>query len=123
MRKLYSLVMLLCMASSVNFINAQTVVTQRLSIEEMFELAEQNNLRIKASNTAAMEAQENVKVAENAYLPSIEAYLSLSYNGDGIIMDRNFGNAFKAEIPSFGNNSLNFCSPLIRRDWAVIFFR
>lgn len=104
MRKLYSLVMLLCMASSVNFINAQAVDTQRLSIEEMFELAEQNNLRIKASNTAAMEAQENVKVAENAYLPSIEASLSLSYNGDGIIMDRNFGNAFKAEIPSFGNN-------------------
>ena len=87
MRKLYSLVMLLCMASSVNFINAQAVVTQRLSIEDMFELAEQNNLRIKASNTAAMEAQENVKVAENAYLPSIEASLSLSYNGDGIIMD------------------------------------
>ncbi|MBR1699191.1 MAG: TolC family protein, partial [Bacteroidales bacterium] len=40
----------------------------------------------------------------NAYLPSVDVSLSLSYNGDGYIMDRSFSNGFKAGIPSFGNN-------------------
>ncbi|MBR3914284.1 MAG: TolC family protein [Bacteroidales bacterium] len=104
MRKLYSLVMSLCMASCFSIINAQTVERRQLGIKEMFELAEENNRLIKMGRTAVMEAQENIKVAESAFLPSIEASLSLSYNGDGLVMDRNFSNAFKAEIPSFGNN-------------------
>lgn len=103
MRRLYSLVMSLYLALCFNYVYAQSNI-QRLSIEEMFELAEQNNSSIKVGNTAVEEARELVRVAENDYLPSIEASLSLSYNGDGLITDRNFGNSFKAEIPSFGNN-------------------
>lgn len=98
---------------------AQDINERRLSIEEMFELAEQNNSRIKLGNTAVKEAQENVRVAENAYLPSIAASLSLSYNGDGIIMDRNFGNSFKAEIPSFGNNFALEVSQVIYAGGAI----
>lgn len=98
---------------------AQDINERKLSIEEMFELAEQNNSRIKLGNTAVKEAQENVRVAENAYLPSIAASLSLSYNGDGIIMDRNFGNSFKAEIPSFGNNFALEVSQVIYAGGAI----
>lgn len=98
---------------------AQDINERRLSIEEMFELAEQNNSRIKLGNTAVKEAQENIKVAENAYLPSIAASLSLSYNGDGIIMDRNFSNSFKAEIPSFGNNFALEVSQVIYAGGAI----
>lgn len=98
---------------------AQDINERKLSIEEMFELAEQNNSRIKLGNTAVKEAQENVRVAENAYLPSISASLSLSYNGDGIIMDRNFGNSFKAEIPSFGNNFALEVSQVIYAGGAI----
>ena len=98
---------------------AQDINERRLGIEEMFELAEQNNSRIKLGNTAVKEAQENVRVAENAYLPSIAASLSLSYNGDGIIMDQNFGNSFKAEIPSFGNNFALEVSQVIYAGGAI----
>lgn len=111
--------MSLCLTLCFNFMYAQDATVQSLSIEEMFDLAEQNNSRIKVGITAVKEAQENVRVAENAYLPSIEASLSLSYNGDGLIMDRNFGNSFKAEIPSFGNNFALEVSQVIYAGGAI----
>jgi outer membrane protein TolC len=75
-----------------------------LSIEEMFSLADENNRNIRAVSTAAEVAKERVKTAKNACLPSIDASLSLSYNGNGTITDRNFSNAITAPIPHFGNN-------------------
>lgn len=102
MSKLYYLMALfvtLCISSAY----AQTE-SRMLSIENLFRLADENNRSIRAYSTAVEEAQENLKMAKNAYLPSIDASLSLSYNGNGTITDRNFTNAFAAHIPHFGNN-------------------
>ncbi|MBQ9310789.1 MAG: TolC family protein [Bacteroidales bacterium] len=70
----------------------------------MFERADSLNTSIQASRLAVESARSGESAARNAYLPTIDASLSLSFNGDGYIMDRNFSNGFKAEIPSFGNN-------------------
>ena len=70
----------------------------------MFERADSLNTSLQASRMAVESARSDEAVARNAYLPSVDVSLSLSYNGDGYIMDRNFSNGFKAEIPSFGNN-------------------
>ena len=75
-----------------------------MSLNEMFVLADSLNSTIKVSNLAVSEAEAGEEVARNAYLPSIEASVSASYNGDGYIMDRNFKNGFGVAIPSFGNN-------------------
>jgi outer membrane protein TolC len=75
-----------------------------LSIEEMFRLADENNRNIRAVSTAAEVAKESIKTAKNACLPSIDASLSLSYNGNGVITDRDFSHSFVAPIPHFGNN-------------------
>ncbi|MDR0537156.1 MAG: TolC family protein [Tannerellaceae bacterium] len=75
-----------------------------LSIEEMFRLADENNRHIRAKTSAAAEAEADALTAKNDFLPSINASLSLAYNGDGTITDRNFSNAFTAPIPHFGNN-------------------
>lgn len=75
-----------------------------MSLDEMFALADSLNSTIKVSNLAVSEAEAGEEVARNAYLPSIEASVSASYNGDGYIMDRNFKNGFGVAIPSFGNN-------------------
>ena len=104
MRKTCFLIASLLWVLCTNQVCAQTVDKQSLTIGQMFELAERNNSRIKAHTTAVKQAQENVAVAKNAYLPSVDASLSFSYNGDGTILDRDFGNSFKAEIPDFGNN-------------------
>lgn len=85
----------------------------------MFDLAEKNNSRIKAHTTAVQEAEARINVAKNAWLPSIEASLSLSYNGDGTITDRNFGNSFRAEIPDFGNNFALEVSQVIYSGGAI----
>ena len=75
-----------------------------MSLDEMFALADSLNSTIKVSNLAVSEAKSGEDVARNAYLPSIEASVSATYNGDGYIMDRNFTNGFGVDIPSFGNN-------------------
>ncbi|MBQ8360643.1 MAG: TolC family protein [Bacteroidaceae bacterium] len=119
MRKHYFLIVPLLWALCTNDVCAQSVERQSLTLEQMFELAEQNNNRIKAHTTAVRQAVEEVKVAKNAYLPSIETSLSVSYNSDGTILDRDFGNAFTAEIPDFGNNFIVEVSQVIYAGGAI----
>lgn len=118
MRKAYFLIVSF-IASLCTQVCAQSVDTQSLSIEQMFELAEQNNSRIKAHTTAIKQAQEGIKVAKNAYLPSIDASLSLSLNGDGMVMDRDFNYLMKAEIPEFGNNFVLEVSQVLYAGGAI----
>lgn len=118
MRKAYFLIVSF-IASLCTQVCAQSVDTQSLSIEQMFELAEQNNSRIKAHTTAIRQAQEGIKVAKNAFLPSIDASLSLSLNGDGMVMDRDFNYLMKAEIPEFGNNFVLEVSQVIYAGGAI----
>ena len=96
---LIALLIMLCISG----VYAQTA-SRMLSMEEMFRLADENNRNIRAVAIAAEVAKERVKTAKNAYLPSIDATLSLSYNGNGTVTDRNFSNAITAPIPHFGNN-------------------
>ena len=85
----------------------------------MFVLADKNNSKIEYYKTSAEEAKASVDVAKNAYLPSIEASLSVSYNGDGTIMDRDFSHSFSAPIPSFGNNFSLEASQIIFAGGAI----
>ncbi|MDR0566142.1 MAG: TolC family protein [Prevotellaceae bacterium] len=78
--------------------------SRMLSIAEMFRLADENNWSLRAASTAAEAAKERVKTAKNARLPSVDAALSLSYNGNGTITDRDFSHSLAAPIPHFGNN-------------------
>lgn len=75
-----------------------------LSIEQMFEMAERNNLRLKVSSANADSTNADVKAAKTAYLPSLDLRISASYNGDGTITDRDFSDSFSVPIPHFGNN-------------------
>lgn len=83
---------------------AQNGVRRVISMDEMFELADQNSKSLRPFVTGIAEAKEGVKVAKNAKLPEIEASLSFSYLGNGCMMDRDFSNGFKAPIPHYGNN-------------------
>lgn len=75
-----------------------------MSLDQMFAYADSLNSTIKISRLGIEESKANEEVARNAYLPAMEASVSVSYNGDGYIMDRNFANGFPVDIPSFGNN-------------------
>lgn len=83
---------------------AQSTVYYDMTLDEMFACADSANSYIQAFNTLIKEQKELTGEAKNRYLPSIDASLSLTYNGDGTITDRDFSNSFKAEIPAFGNS-------------------
>ena len=100
MRKLSSFLVLLSTVLGGECVHARTPMT----IQEMFARADSLNTSIQAARLGVESAQAAEAAARNAYLPSIDASLSLSYNGDGYIMERNFTDGFKVEIPSFGNN-------------------
>lgn len=119
MRKISFLIVPLWAVLCTIHVCAQTDGAQRLTIGQMFELAERNNSRIKAHTTAVKQAQAEVKVAKNGYLPSVDASLSVSYNGDGMILDRDFNYFMKAEIPEFGNNFALEVSQVIYAGGAI----
>ncbi|MBQ9661340.1 MAG: TolC family protein [Bacteroidales bacterium] len=75
-----------------------------MTIQEMFARADSLNTSIQAARLGVESARAAEAVARNGYLPSIDASLSFSYNGNGYIMERNFTNGFKVDIPHFGNN-------------------
>ena len=77
---------------------------KRLTLQQMYDLADSLNSSIKASDFGVAEAQAGVDVARNALLPSIQASASVGLNGFGYSMDRNFSNAVDEKLPIFGNN-------------------
>ncbi|GAB6011576.1 TolC family protein [Viscerimonas tarda] len=107
MSKLYFLIaLLLCVSSAYAQTELKVDASQSrvLSIEEMFRLADENNRNIRVVSSAVEVAKEGVKTAKTAYLPTIDASLQLSYNGNGTITDRDFSHSFVAPIPHFGAN-------------------
>ena len=77
--------------------------SRQMSIAEMFALADSQNSDIAAAESAVNASRQAVSVARNDRLPQINASLSLSYLGDGTILDRNFGNATRDRLPHFSN--------------------
>lgn len=75
-----------------------------LSLDDIFELAEDNEVRLQVSKSAAEIASMKVRESKEAKLPDISANLSANYIGDGILTDRDFSNVTVAPIPHFGNN-------------------
>lgn len=75
-----------------------------MTIDEVFDLAEQNSAMLQSSKTAAEEAEAGIASAEAAKLPDLSASLSFSYLGDGYLWDRDFKNGMSVSMPHFGNN-------------------
>jgi hypothetical protein len=93
--------------------------TRSLTLDEMFQLADQNNNRIRLYDLAISEAEQGVKVACNDRLPSIQAHVELNYIGDGVMTDRNFAHAVHADMPHFGNSFVLKASQVIYAGGAV----
>lgn len=97
----------------------QSSSIRKMTIDEMFELAESNSRSIRYYDIAEKEAGQAVKVAENAKLPSIDLSLSGSFLGDGWVADRDFSNGQKAPIPHWGNSFAVEASQVIYAGGAI----
>lgn len=75
-----------------------------LSIDDVFDLAEQNSAMLRSSKIAADVTKASVSTAKAQRLPDVTASLGLSYLGNGYLLDRDFKNGMSVEMPHFGNN-------------------
>lgn len=113
MCKLRLLIVMLMLSLLRHYTFAQETQKMYLSIDNMFDLIEHRNKDLKAAKTAVEVSNQDCKVAKAERLPDISASISVSYNGDATLMDRDFSNAMKAESPHFGNKlNVNLYQPL-----------
>lgn len=93
--------------------------SRRLTIDELFALAEENSKRIAAERVAVAEAEAAVTEAQGGRLPDLSVSASASFLGNGTLADRDFRNAVNVEMPHFGNNFAVEASQLIYGGGAV----
>ncbi len=84
-----------------------------LTLQQVFDLAEESNRSVKSADVMAMKAEQAISVAKSGRLPELSAEVSFLYYGDGKIMDRNFSDAITAPMPHYGNNLVVQASQLI----------
>ena len=75
-----------------------------MTVKELFELVETGSKTLHETKTSVDFAQKGVEAARAQRLPDVNASLSASYNGNVVIMDRDFTNAQGFSSPHFGNS-------------------
>lgn len=92
-------VMLLLLSSSVM---AQT--QRRMTVNELFDLVESGSRVLKSQTTGMEVASRGVEEAKSKRLPEVNASLMASYNGNVLMLDRDFSNPHGFSQPHFGNS-------------------
>ena len=83
-----------------------TYAQHRMSLQTLFDLADQQSQRIKVSEAALKAAEEGVASAKSALLPSVEFSVQGSYTGNAFLMSRGFSTSGSI---SFRGWALNRC--------------
>ena len=77
---------------------------RKLSIDDLFSFVEENNSQLKSGRISVESASHGVASAKSSRLPGVNAQLSGSFNGDVVMMDRDFSNATSFSQPRWGNS-------------------
>lgn len=104
MHKAKLLLFLFFIGATPQLVVAQEQKMLSVQLSDLFRLADENNRSLKLSVYQEQLAAEAVQQEKNKLLPSVEASLVFSYNGDGWLTDRNFKHGIRAPIPDFGYN-------------------
>ena len=75
-----------------------------MTVTELFDLVESNSKTLQETKTSVDFAQKGIEAARTQLLPDVNASLSASYNGNVVMMDRDFTNAQGFSSPHFGNS-------------------
>ena len=75
-----------------------------MTVEELFERVEQHSMSLKVLRTNEAVAAEGVEEARNQRLPDINSSLSVSYIGNVLLTNREFGDVHGYSSPHFGNS-------------------
>ncbi len=103
-----------------SFVYAQdSIQKKKITIDELFSLVTENNPSLAVSKAGINIAKQDIKVAKNQRLPDFNANVSVTYIGDVSVLDENFSNFSKVDMPHFGNVYAIEATQLIWRGNAV----
>ncbi len=96
--------MLTCVV--VLFLNVTAAKAQEveMSIDDMFGRVEQHNIDVKTARQSVSISAEQKRAAKVKRLPDVNFSVAANYLGDATILNRDFSNATKSEMPHFGNS-------------------
>ena len=77
---------------------------RRMTVDDLFQLVESNSKTLQETKISVEFAQKGIEAARAQRLPDVNATLSASYNGNVVVMDRDFTNANGFSSPHFGNS-------------------
>jgi outer membrane protein TolC len=115
--KIKSIIAVLLTTISINTAFAQS--ERKISVEELFTLTKENHPNLSVSKADIAIAKQKVEVAKNAKLPSINTGVQAYYLGDVNIIDKDFSNSTRVEMPHFGNTFSVDASQLIWKGGLV----
>ncbi len=75
----------------------------RMDIARLFDYIDEGSVELREQTIAVEAANEGLRSAKTERLPSIGLEANVSYNGDAVMLDRDFGNAVRQDSPHFGN--------------------
>ena len=96
------LMALMLVVVTVNVTKAQN--GRMMTVDELFQLVESNSKTLQEQKISVEFAQRGIEAARAQRLPDVNASLSASYNGNVVVMDRDFTNANGFSSPHFGNS-------------------
>jgi len=85
-------------------IAAKAQSERRMTVDDLFQLVESNSKTLQEAKISVEFAQKGIEAASAQRLPDVNATLSASYNGNVVVMDRDFTNANGYSSPHFGNS-------------------
>ena len=96
------LLALMLVVAAVTVAKAQS--ERRMTVDDLFQLVESNSKTLQETKISVEFAQKGIEAARAQRLPDVNATLSASYNGNVVVMDRDFTNANGFSSPHFGNS-------------------
>ena len=75
-----------------------------LTVDGLFDCIETGSRSIRTAKTAVDVSQYDIETSRAQRLPDINLSLSASYNGNAVLMDRDFTNTHGMSSPHFGNS-------------------
>ena len=75
-----------------------------MTVNELFDLVESNSKTLQKEKTSVEFASKGIEVAKSQRLPDINTSLSVSYNGNVLITDRDFSSGQGYSAPHLGNS-------------------
>ena len=93
---------LMLVVATVTVAKAQS--ERRMTVDDLFQLVESNSKTLQETKISVEFAQKGIEAARAQRLPDVNATLSASYNGNVVVMDRDFMNANGYSSPHFGNS-------------------